>query len=335
VLEVGDDFVRVQPGIVHAQLNEILRPLGRHFGPDPAMSSVTTMGSVVAVDSGGSHWLKYGSARRHVRSLQIVLSDGDVLEVGRESLFPPAEEAESVKAALVRDVTEVLRRNADLIEAARPRSAVNRAGYHLDVLSDDQLDLPGLLTGSEGTLAVISEITLGTEPLPRHRGVALLFFDRLENAARAVLEILPLGASACDLMDRRHLSLARESTVQYDLLIPPQTEAALLVGRDGAPEDLCDALLARGVGTVAMTLGAAGCLVATRESKVAIPSIQVEAVDTTAAGDAFNGALALFLAQGMELEQAVSRANRAGALAATKHGAQASLPLMAELMSTL
>src|SRR5690606_35382287 len=49
VLEVGDDFVRVQPGIVHAQLNEILRPLGRHFGPDPAMSSVTTMGSVVAV----------------------------------------------------------------------------------------------------------------------------------------------------------------------------------------------------------------------------------------------------------------------------------------------
>ncbi len=233
VLEVGDDFVRVQPGIVHAQLNEILRPLGRHFGPDPAMSSVTTMGSVVAVDSGGSHWLKYGSARRHVRSMQVVLSDGDVLEVGRESLFPPAEEAASVKTALVRDVTEVLRRNADLIEVARPRSAVNRAGYHLDVLSDDQLDLPGLITGSEGTLAVISEITLGTEPLPRHRGVALLFFDRLENAARAVLEILPLGASACDLMDRRHLSLARESTVQYDLLIPPQTEAALLVEQEG------------------------------------------------------------------------------------------------------
>ena len=62
----GDDRVRVQPGIVHAQLNEFLRPSGRQFGPDPAMSSVTTMGSVIAIDAGGSHWLKYGSARRHV-----------------------------------------------------------------------------------------------------------------------------------------------------------------------------------------------------------------------------------------------------------------------------
>jgi Fe-S oxidoreductase len=89
------------------------------------------------------------------------------------------------------------------------------------------------LSGSEGTLAVITEATLATQPLPKHRGVALLLFDRLESAARAVLEILPLECSACDLMDRRHLSLARESAVQYDLLIPSETEAALLVEQEG------------------------------------------------------------------------------------------------------
>ncbi len=50
------------------------------------MSNVTTMGSVIAIDAGGSHWLKYGSARQHVISLQVVLADGDVLEVGREPL---------------------------------------------------------------------------------------------------------------------------------------------------------------------------------------------------------------------------------------------------------
>ncbi len=233
VLEHGDQHVRVQPGIVHAQLNDFLRPTGRHFGPDPAMSNVTTMGSVVAIDAGGSHWLKYGSARQHVLGMQIVLADGDVLEIGRERLDQSEGEPESVRGHLVSSLTDVLRRNADLIEAHRPKSVVNRSGYHLDVLSDNHLDMAGLLTGSEGTLAVITEITLATQPLPRHRGVALLLFDRLESAARAVLEILPLGCSACDLMDRRHLSLAREATVQFDLLIPTQTEAALLVEQEG------------------------------------------------------------------------------------------------------
>ncbi|REK10275.1 MAG: anaerobic glycerol-3-phosphate dehydrogenase subunit C [Planctomycetota bacterium] len=232
VLETDDRTVRVQPGIPHAQLNEHLRARGRQFGPDPAMSDVTTMGSVVAVDSGGSRWLKYGSARRNVISLEIVLADGDVLHVGREPLMGHRD-PESPKAHLVTTLADLLRRNADIIAEHQPQSAVNRSGYHLDILSQDTLDLAGLLSGSEGTLAVITEATLATHPLPKHRGVALLLFDRLESAARAVMEILPFEPSACDLMDRRHLSLARESTVQFDLLIPSETEAALLVEQEG------------------------------------------------------------------------------------------------------
>ena len=86
VLEVHDESIHIQPGIVHSQLNKFLRPMGRQFGPDPAMSCATTMGSVIAIDAAGAHWLKYGSARRHVTALQIVLDDGEVLEVGREPL---------------------------------------------------------------------------------------------------------------------------------------------------------------------------------------------------------------------------------------------------------
>ncbi|MEX0978085.1 MAG: anaerobic glycerol-3-phosphate dehydrogenase subunit C, partial [Pirellulales bacterium] len=202
-------------------------------GPDPANTEVTTMGSVIAIDAGGSHWLRYRSARAHVLSLQIVLADGDVLEVGREPIHSSVDDPESPKRHLVNSLVEVLRRNADIIQKHQLKTVVNRSGYHLDVLTDEYLDLAGLLTGSEGTLAVITEATLATQLLPKHRGVALLLFDRLESAARAVMEILPLEPSACDLMDRRHLSLARESTVQYDLLIPPETEAALLVEQDG------------------------------------------------------------------------------------------------------
>src|SRR3954470_15099028 len=77
--------IRVQPGIVLENLNRYLRQSGRLFGPDPAMRSVTTMGSVVAIDAGGSHWPRYGSARRHVKELQAVLADGTVVRAGRHS----------------------------------------------------------------------------------------------------------------------------------------------------------------------------------------------------------------------------------------------------------
>lgn len=233
VLSDDGDTLRIQPGLVLAQLNESLRPSGRLFGPDPANADVTTMGSVIAIDGGGSHWLRYGSARRHVHSLQVVLADGDVVELGREPVEVPRAQHDSPRGHLVRLLSDLLERNAETIETYQPASVVNRCGYHLDVLADGRLDLAGLLTGSEGTLAVITEATVSLSPLPKHSGVALLLFDRLESAARAVMEILPLAPSACDLMDRRHLSLARESTVQYDLLIPDQTEAALLVEQQG------------------------------------------------------------------------------------------------------
>jgi FAD/FMN-containing dehydrogenase/Fe-S oxidoreductase len=234
VLEVREDQVRVQPGMVHALLNRFLRPMGRQFGPDPAMSMVTTMGSVIAIDAAGSHWLKHGSARRHVLGLQIVLADGQVLEVGREPLDVVLADPESRKGRLAWQLSDLLAREAPTIRAHQPQSLVNRCGYGLaGVLDEQHLDLARLLVGSEGTLAVITEATVATEPLAKHSGMALLLFDRLESAARAVMDVLPLEPSACDLMDRRHLSLARESTVQYDLIIPAETEAALLVEQEG------------------------------------------------------------------------------------------------------
>ncbi|HEV3022065.1 MAG TPA: anaerobic glycerol-3-phosphate dehydrogenase subunit C, partial [Pirellulales bacterium] len=130
----------------------------------------------------------------------------------------------------INQLCDLLSRHAEVIGRHQPKSLVNRYGYQLaDVLTDDSLDLARLLAGSEGTLALTTEITLATQPLAKYQGMALLLFDRLESAARAVPEILPFEPSACDLMDRRHLSLAREGDVRYDVLIPAATEALLLV----------------------------------------------------------------------------------------------------------
>lgn len=234
ILRVESDCARVQPGVVLERFNAELRRQGRQFGPDPSRGAMTTIGSVISVDAAGSRWLKYGSARRHVRSLQLVLADGHVIEAGRE----PLVEAEGVasdrrKRELVAQLGAVLAAGEETIRRGRPRSLLGRRGYQLhDVLADGHVDLARLIAGSEGTLALITEATLGTDAVPRHRGVALLLFDRLDSAARAGLEILQRRPTACDLMDRRHLSLARENEVRFDLLVPSAVEAALLVERE-------------------------------------------------------------------------------------------------------
>lgn len=240
ILAVEDDRVRVQPGVVLATLNRYLARAGRLFGPDPAMRSVTTMGSIVAIDAGGSHWPRYGSARRHVEELQIVLADASVHRVSRHTIDAisgngnggddATDPAQQRLRELVSSTAGLIRRHKKTIDDHRPQTLVNRSGYQLDgLLTDRQLDLAKLLVGSEGTLALITEATLTIDRLPAHRGCALLLFDSLEKAAHAALAIAPFGTSACDLMDRRHLNLARETDVRYELLIPGEAEAMLLV----------------------------------------------------------------------------------------------------------
>ncbi len=231
----GESTVRVQPGLTCERLNAHLRPMHRVFGAGTGGRDVTTMGGLMAVDGAGSRWLKYGSAGQHVASMQVVLADGQVLEVGREPLVNGASaDPHPLKRELVNRLARLLADNVELIRLKQPKSPVNRCGYHVGgVLGDGFLDLTRLLAGSEGTLALITEAVLNTQPLPRYRGVALLLFDSLEKAARAVTEILRYQPTACDLMDRRHLSLARETEIRFDLLIPSDTEAALLVEQEG------------------------------------------------------------------------------------------------------
>jgi FAD/FMN-containing dehydrogenase len=229
VIEYGENTVRIQPGVVLSLLNRELASFGRTFGPDPAMSAVTTMGSVLAIDGSGSHWLKHGSARRHVVSMQVVLSDGEVCELGRHAISASGANGDARPRELAAQVASLVERHAEIIAERQPKSLVNRCGYHLhDIVADGHVDLARLMVGSEGTLALITEATVATEPLAGHVGVALLFFDRLEFAARAALEVPPMGASACDLMDRRVLTIAREVDPRFGPILPAEAEAALL-----------------------------------------------------------------------------------------------------------
>ncbi len=231
IVNVNHDHVVVQPGVVLGQLNRYLASFGKQFAPDPATGSVTTIGSVVSLDASGSNWLRYGSARRHVRSLQVVLADGESFEASRHPITDdPKIDPIPRRRELVRRLAELIQREETVIRDNQPRAWVNRCGYHLhDVLSDGQLDLAKLITGSEGTLALITQLSLAIEPIPKHRGLCLMFFDRLEAAATAASEAKSLGISACDLLDRRILSLARDLDPRYAQAIPREAEAMLMV----------------------------------------------------------------------------------------------------------
>jgi ribokinase len=115
-------------------------------------------------------------------------------------------------------------------------------------------------------------------------------------------------------------------------LTPNESEAALLTGiavvDDATADRAAGALLAAGAGTVVITLGARGAWWKNRDESGRIPAPRVQAVDTTAAGDAFNGGLAVAVARGMVLHEAIRFANTVGALAVTKLGAQPSLPTL-------
>jgi len=115
-----------------------------------------------------------------------------------------------------------------------------------------------------------------------------------------------------------------------DVLVPNEGETALLtglpVGSDAEAEAAAAALRDIGVGTVILTLGQRGAILASEKGTQLLPAFDVSPVDTTAAGDAFVGGFAVALAEGRTLAEAVRWGNAAGALATTKLGAQPSLP---------
>ena len=110
-----------------------------------------------------------------------------------------------------------------------------------------------------------------------------------------------------------------------DILTPNESEAQVLTGSTD-PAEAAQILTGRGVGTVVVTCGANGAFLTTGNDVTHIPGFLVETIDSTGAGDAFNGALACAVAEGVPIKSAIVRANAAGALATTGRGAQESMP---------
>lgn len=231
ILDVGADTVRVQPGVTLDALNQRLAQEGRRFAPDPATSAVCTLGGMLATNASGSHALKYGYTSDHVISLRGTLDNGDAAEFKRFPWPLPPDFPAGHYYDLLTALGVLFEQNQHVLEEVKPRLAYDRCGYRLHgILRDEHLDVPRLLVGSEGTLAIFTEATLRTMPLPAGRALVLLGFASLDQALRAAAPVLTTRPAACDLLDRRLLSLTRGSQAgEVAALIDPAVEAVLLV----------------------------------------------------------------------------------------------------------
>lgn len=233
VISVERESITVQPGMVLANLNLELNSHGRRFGPDPLTRRMSTVGGVLAQNSCGSKWLKYGTPRDCVLSLKVVLSGGEevVLHTADDTTVTADAAPESSQLNRIQKrMAEILSRHGQQIEERQPKTKINQAGYNLfDLHVGDKIDLTRLLVGSEGTLGIVTEAKLKTQPHPRNQGVAILFFQKMEAAAVAAVEIGKMPVVACDLLDRRLMTMACESNHEYKRMIPSDAEAMLLV----------------------------------------------------------------------------------------------------------
>src|SRR5213596_2561960 len=193
-LDLEKRRVRVDAGVVLDQLNAFLKPHGFCFGPDVATSSRATIGGMIANNSSGARAPFYGTTADHVLATEIVLADGRIEKIGAQHGALEAERAQ---------IEQLLRRQTSEMAERWPPGMIKRwPGYGLERFLRAPKNLNDILAGSEGTLAAIFSAELKISPLPREKGLGLIFFASVGEAMQATVELLDLKPAAIEHIDR-------------------------------------------------------------------------------------------------------------------------------------
>jgi len=231
ILEINEDekWVRVEPGVILDELNKVLEEKGLFFGPETSTSNRCMMGGMVGNNSCGAHSLIYGSTRDHTVSIKCLLSDGTEAEFGslNKEEFHNKCKGENLEGKLYANINELLSNqdNQKRIRKEFPDQAIKRrnTGYAIDILLESepftdgkgQFNFSHLIAGSEGTLAIITEIKLNLIPLPpKEKALVCVHFDSLEDAFMGNLIALKHKPGAVELMDDVVLELTKDNITQ-------------------------------------------------------------------------------------------------------------------------
>jgi D-lactate dehydrogenase len=234
-IEDGGDRARVGPGAVLGHVNRLLARHGRRLGPDPASTDIACVGGVIANNSGGMRCGVVADSYRTVRSMTLVLANGEVIDTAAPEAQAQFAAAAPELAAGLREIREELRADHVLAErVARKFQIKNTTGYRLCAFldADEPLEIfRRLVIGSEGTLAFIAEAVFETVPFGRSATMSLAFFRDIDAATEVVAELVAAGATATELMVAPTLIAAAYNmpgTPERWRTLPPESAALLI-----------------------------------------------------------------------------------------------------------
>lgn len=221
ILEINatERWVRVEPGVILDQLNATLAPLGLFFAPNVSPSNRATLGGMVSTDACGRGSRVYGKTSEHVLGLSLVFVDGSEWT---SAPIHPAQLPDMMRrpdrlGEVLRTVHDIVTTHRDAIRRTFPRVPRFLTGYDLAnvVAPDGSFDLGRLITGSEGTLAFVTEAQLRVLPIPACRRVVAIRYACFDDALAAAQELVASDPSAIETVDDKILTLAREDPVWH------------------------------------------------------------------------------------------------------------------------
>jgi FAD/FMN-containing dehydrogenase/Fe-S oxidoreductase len=233
ILEFNADerWVRVEPGVVLAELNSYLSPHRLQFGPETSTANRCVMGGMLGNNSCGAHSLIYGSVRDHILEVDAILSDGTEAHFTALTTEEFNAKCDGDPALLETKIYSNLRdmlsdnRNAEEIRREYPHPSLKRRnnGYAIDALLETdpftgngkKINVCKLLAGSEGTLAFTISMKLNLVPVTDDRtGLLCAHFSSLQDAVRANIIVLKHQPAAVELIDDYILNCTKDNIEQ-------------------------------------------------------------------------------------------------------------------------
>ena len=223
--EIGEEkeTIRLQPGFVGARVNEILRPYGRVFPPDPASIGAAMVGGIVINNASGMNCGVHANSDRMLISARIILTDGTILDTGSEESRRKFRETHPDFLKRIEDLRDRVRADEQLASRIRTKYNIkNVTGLNLRplVAYDDPFDIIAhSMVGSEGTLAFLAEVTMKTLHDYKFKASAMVYFMTMRESCEAVVAMKKLKAGDEDLtMSAEQLMVKSAEMLDYKSL---------------------------------------------------------------------------------------------------------------------
>lgn len=224
ITKITKEFVDVEPGVILSKLNKKLEKHNKFMPVDPSSENVITIGGMVSNNSSGIHSYLYGDMKNYVIGLEGFLTNGN---------FFSTIDGTGLKE--IKKKLKTLRDKAKALEDRLPKVNKSSFGYNIKEGLIDNLDINKLITGSEGTLCILTKIRLKIIDIPKHRLTIFSQFENLDKALKVVTEIKGLkNVSATELSDKTLIKANVTSFPEAKKFFNENTHASILFEIDGS-----------------------------------------------------------------------------------------------------